>query len=119
MTRQPQFQTGVQGDNIDLVERILFYIKSVKRDFISPLHLSNNEEDIVLTLLVLGGGQIYPPVVFLHYSKSIGLRLLKFSEFSLIPKALSLCLKPDFYTYCMSPKAHCMNDYFFMEQTKF
>ena len=45
--------------------------------------------------------QLYPysclflflPVVFLHNSKSIVLRLLKFSDFSYIPKALPLGLK--------------------------
>jgi len=48
-----------------------------------------------LTLFLLGGGvKLPPPVVFLHNSKSIGLRLLKFSDFSYIPKALSLGLKP-------------------------
>ena len=35
---------------------------------------------------------------FLHNSKSIGLRLLKFSDFSYIPKALPLGLKPGFNT---------------------
>ena len=58
-----------------------------------------------LTLFLLGGGgQFDPhPVVFLHDSKSIGLRLLKFSDFSYIPKALPLGLKPDFNTNCLSP----------------
>ena len=37
-----------------------------------------------------GGG---PVVFFLHNSKSIGLRLLKFSDFPYIPKALPLGLK--------------------------
>ena len=46
-----------------------------------------------------GGGEFDPPpVVFLHNSKSIGLRLLKFSDFSYIPKALSLGLKPGLFT---------------------
>ena len=53
------------------------------------------------------GGQFDPPpVVFLHNSKSMGLRLLKFSDFSYIPKALSLGLKLGFYTNCLSPQAH-------------
>ena len=54
-----------------------------------------------------GGGQF---VVFLHNSKSIGLRLLKFSDFSYIPKPLPLGLKLGFYTNCLSPQAHCLND---------
>ena len=65
--------------------------------------------------------QLYPysclflflPVVFLHNSKSIVLRLLKFSDFSYIPKALPLGLKPGFTTNCLSPQAHCLNDCFF------
>ena len=49
-----------------------------------------------------GGGQFDPPCSFFSYnSKSIGLKLLKFSDFSLIPKGL----KPGFYTYCLSPQA--------------
>ena len=60
-----------------------------------------------------GWGQFDPPpVVFLHISKSIGLRLLKFSDFSYIPKALPLDLKPGFNTNCLSPQAHCLNDCF-------
>ena len=52
-----------------------------------------------LTLFLLGGWvKLTPPVVFLHNSKSIGLRLLKFSDFSYIPKALPLGLKPGFNT---------------------
>ena len=50
-----------------------------------------------------GGCQFAPPCsYFLHNSKSIGLRLLKFSDFSYIPKALSLGLKPGFNTNCIS-----------------
>ena len=45
-------------------------------------------------------------------SKSIGLRLLKFFDFSYIPKALPLGLKPGFNTNCLSPQAHCLNDCF-------
>ena len=45
-----------------------------------------------------GGVNLTPPVVFLHNSKSIGLRLLKFSDFFYIPKALPLGLKPGFNT---------------------
>ena len=52
-----------------------------------------------------GGVHLTPPVVFLHNSKSIGLRLLKFSDFSYIPKALPLGLKPGFNTNCLSPQA--------------
>ena len=55
-----------------------------------------------------------PPVVFLHNSKSIGLRLLKFSDFSYIPKALPLDLKPGFNTNYLSPQANCLNDCFFL-----
>ena len=63
-----------------------------------------------------GGGQFDPPSMefFLHNSKSIGLRLLKFSDFSYITKALPLGLKPGFNTNCLSPQAHCLNDCFFM-----
>ena len=68
---------------------------------------------VSLTLFLLGvGGQFDPPVFFLHNSKSIGLSLLKFSEFSYIPKALPLGLKPGFNTNCLSPQAHCLNDCF-------
>ena len=73
----------------------------------------------VLTLFLLGGGSICPPCsFFLNNSKSIGLRLLKFSDFSYIPKALPLGLKPGFNTKCLSPQAHCLNDCFFLYQTK-
>ena len=60
-----------------------------------------------------GGGEFDPPLCsfFLHNSKSIGLRLLKFSDFSYIPKALPLGLEPGFN--CLSPQAHCLNDCFF------
>ena len=65
---------------------------------------------VVINPIPAGGGQFAPPVVFLHDSKSIGLRLLKFSDFSYIPKALPLGLKPGFNTNCMSPQGHCLND---------
>ena len=68
-----------------------------------------------LTLFLLGEGDQFapPPVVFfLHNSKSIGLRLSTFSDFSYIPKALRLGLKPGFNTNCLSPQAHCPNDCF-------
>ena len=69
----------------------------------------------LLTLFLLGGGQFDPPCsFFLHNSKSTGLRLLKFSDFSYIPKALLLVLKPGFNTNCLSPQAHCLNDCFFL-----
>ena len=69
----------------------------------------------VINPIPAGGGQFDPPpVVFLHNSKSIGLRLLKFSDFSYIPKALSLGLKPGFNTNCLSPQAHYLNDCFFL-----
>jgi len=55
-----------------------------------------------------GGGEF-----FLHNSKSIGVRLFKFSDFSYIPKALPLDLKPGFNTNCLSPQAHCLYDCFF------
>ena len=56
-----------------------------------------------------------PPCSFLHNSKRIaGLRLFKFSDFSYIPKALPLGLKPGLNTICLSPQAHCLNDYFFL-----
>ena len=49
----------------------------------------------------VGRGLIWPPppVVFLHNSKSIGLRLLKFSDFAYIPKALHLGLNLGFNTH--------------------
>ena len=43
---------------------------------------------------------------------------MKFSDFSYIPKAHPLGLKPGFYTNCLSPQAHCMNECFFLYQTK-
>ena len=61
-----------------------------------------------------GGANLTLPVVFLHNSKSVGLRLLKFSDFSYIPKALPLGLKPGFNTNCLSPQAHYLNDCFFL-----
>ena len=53
-----------------------------------------------------GGGQKFDPPLqfFLQNSKKIGLRLLKFSDFSYIPKALPLGLKPGFNTNCLSYK---------------
>ena len=68
----------------------------------------------ILTLFLLGGGQFDPPSCsfFLHNSKSIGLRLLKFSDLSYILKALPLGLKLGFNTNCLSPQAHCLNDCF-------
>ena len=70
----------------------------------------------ILTLFLLGGGvNLTPPLqFFLHNSKSIGLRLLKFSDFSYISKALPLGLKPGFNTNCLSPQTHCLNDCFFL-----
>ena len=65
------------------------------------------------TLFPLGGGwSIWPPVVFFYITQSIGLSLLKFSDFSYIPKALTLGLKLGFNTNCLSPQAHCLNDCF-------
>ena len=62
-----------------------------------------------------GGVNLTPlPVAFLLNSKSVGLRLLKFSDFFYIPKALHLGLKPGFNTNCLSPQAHCLNDCFFL-----
>ena len=55
-----------------------------------------------------------PAGFFLHNSKSIGLRLLKFSDFSYIPKALPLGIKPGFNTNYLSPQAHCLNNCFFL-----
>ena len=72
-----------------------------------------NDAWCYLTLFLLGGGvNLPPPVFFLHNSKIIGLMLLKFSDFSYIPKALPLGLKPDLNTNCLSPQAHCLNDCF-------
>ena len=88
-----------------------------------PLHLlihvvhshHETQDKCILTLFLLGGGQFDPPVVFfLNNSKSIGLRLLKFSDFSYIPKTLPLRFKPGFNTNCLSPQAHCLNDCFFL-----
>ena len=59
-----------------------------------------------LTLFLRGGVNLTPPVVFLHISKIFGLRQLKYSDFSYIPKALPLGLKPGFNTNCLSPQAH-------------
>ena len=68
---------------------------------------------LVLTLFLLGGRvNLTPPCSFLHNSKSVGLRRLKFSDFSYIPKALPLGLKPGFNTNCLSPQANCLNDCF-------
>ena len=68
-----------------------------KFEFVSKLVNFNN-------IPARGGGKLTPPPkFFLHNSKSIGLRLLKFSEFSYIPKALPLGLKPGFNTNCLSP----------------
>ena len=61
-----------------------------------------------------GGVKLTPTCSFLHNSKSIGLRLLNFSDFSYIPKALPLGLKPGFNTNCLSPQAHCLKDCFFL-----
>ena len=67
----------------------------------------------LLTLFLLGGGSIWPPPCsFFYITQSIGLRLLKFSDFSYVPKALPLGLKPGFNTNCLSPQAHCLNDCF-------
>ena len=52
-----------------------------------------------------GGGNF-----FLHNSK----KAVKFSDFSFIPKALPLALKPGFNTNGLSPQAHCLNDCFFL-----
>ena len=64
-------------------------------------------KDFLLNPIDAGGG-----------SKSIGLRLLKFSDFPYIPKALPVGLKPGFNTNCLRPQAHCLNDCFFLYQTK-
>ena len=67
-------------------------------------------------LFLLGGGGQFDPQCSFFYknSKSIGLRLLKFSDFSYIPKALPVGPKPAFNTNCLSPQAHCLNDCFFL-----
>ena len=46
------------------------------------------------------------------------MRLLKFSDFSYIHTALPLGLKPGFNTNCLSPQARCLNECFFLYQTK-
>ena len=58
------------------------------------------------------GGDLFPlpPPSQYHNSKSIDLRLLKLSDFSLIPIALPLGLNPGFYANCPSPQA----DYLFL-----
>ena len=65
-----------------------------------------------------GGRQVVPPPIvdFLHNSKSIGLRQLKFSDYTHI--ALPLGLKPSFYTNCLSPQTYYLNAYFFLNKTK-
>ena len=58
-----------------------------------------------LKIFLLGGGvnfNLRPLQFFLHNSKSIGLRQLKFSDFSYIPKALPVGLKPGFNTNCLN-----------------
>ena len=60
-----------------------------------------------------GGVNLTPLVVFLHNSKSIGLRIHTQSP-PYILKALPLGLKPGFNTNCLSPQAHCLNDWFFL-----
>ena len=57
-----------------------------------------------------GGVNLTPLVVFLHNSKSIGLRIHTQSP-PYILKALPLGLKPGFNTNCLSPQAHCLNDW--------
>ena len=42
----------------------------------------------------------------------------KSSDFSKLPIAFPLILKPGFYINCLSPQAHCLNDIFFLLQTK-
>ena len=71
---------------------------------------------VLLNPIPAGGGvNLTPPCsFFLHNSKSISLRLLKLSDFSYIPKALPLGLKPGFNTNCLSSRAHCLNDCFFL-----
>ena len=60
-------------------------------------HLENIFWVSFINPIPAGGGSI-----FLRNSKSIGLRLLKFCDFSEIHKALPLGLNPGFYTNCLS-----------------
>ena len=86
---------------------------------LSAINVKTDKKSSTCSLFLLGGGvNLTPPVVFLHNSKSIGLRLLKFSDFSYIPKALPLGLKPGYNINCLSPQAHCLNGFFFLLQTK-
>ena len=65
--------------------------------------------------MILGCLFIRIPQVWKHGARLVGiLRLLKFSDFSYIPKALPLGLKPGFNTNCLSPQEHCLNDCFFL-----
>ena len=91
--------------------KIFFYVGKYR---------SENEE---IKLILPTGHVIFKnvnpiPVVFLHNSKSIGLRLLEFSDFSYIHIALHLGLKLGFYNNCLSPQTYCMNNNFFLLQTK-
>ena len=65
----------------------------------------------LVALFLLEGGSIWPPPVSFFYI-TICLRLLKFSDFSYIPKVLPLGLKPGFNINCLCPQAHCLNDCF-------
>ena len=80
-----------------------------------PIDVLMSKQSFLKPYSCWGGGQFDPPCsLFLHNSKSIGLRLLKFSDFSYIPKALPLGLKPGFNTNCLSLQAHYLNDFFFL-----
>ena len=86
------------------------FLGNIKCGFLPPAFLWTSAlpsiKDETLTLFLL--------VFFLHNSKSIGLRLLKFSDFSYIPKALPFGIKPGFHTNYLSPQVHCLNNCFFL-----
>ena len=64
------------------------------------------ENDRFLPYSCWGGVNLTSPCSFFYITHNI------IHNFSYIPKALPLGLKPGFNTNCLSPQAHCLNDYF-------
>ena len=112
-------QLDLGNKKLDENEVLRNWVFVTNSDFLISMSLQPNFVDFwYFKLIILCPNLILEPYsccsFFLHNSKSIGLRLLKFSNFSYIPKALPLGLKPGFNTNCLSPQANCLNDCFFL-----
>ena len=82
---------------------------------LEPRYIDTRIIKSLLPLSCWGGGVVnLLPFYFFYITQ----KAVEIFWLFLNTQALPLGLKPDFYTNCLSPQAHCLNDCFFLYQTK-